>query len=85
VQNKKKDNPSEESVKDTISRLDTLKRALEQEIEELKMLLDETENSLELMDSEFEKMKGKVLVHVSRALDSAFQQYKKSIPNWSIY
>ena len=37
------------------------------------------------MDSEYEQFKEKILFFVSKALDSAFKEYKKNLPNWAIY
>ena len=47
--------------------------------------MDETSATLENMDVEYEKFKEKIMLFVSRALDSAFKEYKKNLPNWSIY
>lgn len=48
-------------------------------------MLDNTSKSIENMQTEFEKLKFKILDYTSKCLDNAFINYRRKMPRWSKY
>lgn len=51
----------------------------------LQQLLDETSRSLPNIETEYEKIKERVIEFTSRSLDAAFRKYKQQMVRWSKY